>query len=415
MSRENVTLPALQTVPIAPRKPPVYYINDEFVLFDEQDVLLARENLRVVCEPMNTSNSDQFISSWCMPPETAATLLQYDLIEVYRPKDTDSLSFDVDASIYSIIEPAKEEEKKWAKAKWMAQKTKMKEIRKRMRDEATDGLPNKVRKIDLSTVEVTEEEIQAASEKLNEISSKLKGKDKKKFPGDNSTPNLGSIRLPPVYFSDDLYEPICLSDLPLPSTEKFRNRRVVWHDLWRRGFYLTTGSRFGCDLMVYEAQPGTVHAAYLCQIAASTDCVSVSSLSALSRLSTQVKKIGLLAIAALDSHTPYYLKFGLNLQEAKFEMLFFSFFKSMVGKDVVVELKNDLSICGTLHSVDQYLNMKLTDITVSDPDRFPHMLSVKNCFIRGSVVRYVQLPADQVDTQLLQDAARKEIAQSKKA
>lgn len=34
--------------------------------------------------------------------------------------------------------------------------------------------------------------------------------------------------------------------------------------------------------------------------------------------------------------------------------------------------------------------------------------SVKNCFIRGSVVRYVQLPGDEVDTQLLQDAARKE-------
>lgn len=67
------------------------------------------------------------------------------------------------------------------------------------------------------------------------------------------------------------------------------------------------------------------------------------------------------------------------------------------------------SICGTLHSVDQYLNIKLTDISVTDPEKYPHMLSVKNCFIRGSVVRYVQLPADEVDTQLLQDAARKEV------
>jgi small nuclear ribonucleoprotein (snRNP)-like protein len=31
----------------------------------------------------------------------------------------------------------------------------------------------------------------------------------------------------------------------------------------------------------------------------------------------------------------------------------------LVGKDVVVELKNDLSLCGTLHSVDQYLNIKV--------------------------------------------------------
>ncbi|EDL83479.1 rCG38360, isoform CRA_e [Rattus norvegicus] len=96
-----------------------------------------------------------------------------------------------------------------------------------------------------------------------------------------------------------------------------------------------------------------------------------------------------------------------------FVRLFYSFFKSLVGKDVVVELKNDLSICGTLHSVDQYLNIKLTDISVTDPEKYPHMLSVKNCFIRGSVVRYVQLPADEVDTQLLQDAARKEALQQK--
>ncbi|KAK6054964.1 LSM domain protein [Cooperia oncophora] len=95
--------------------------------------------------------------------------------------------------------------------------------------------------------------------------------------------------------------------------------------------------------------------------------------------------------------------------------LFFSFFKSLVGQDVVVELKNDLSICGTLHSVDQYLNMKLTDISVAEPEKFPQMHAVKNCFIRGSVVRYVQLPADRVDTQLLQDASRKEAAaQSRK-
>ena len=33
---------------------------------------------------------------------------------------------------------------------------------------------------------------------------------------------------------------------------------------------------------------------------------------------------------------------------------------------------------------------------------------MKNCFIRGSVVRYIQIPASEIDTELLQDAARKE-------
>lgn len=35
-------------------------------------------------------------------------------------------------------------------------------------------------------------------------------------------------------------------------------------------------------------------------------------------------------------------------------------------------------------------------------------LSVRNCFIRGSVVRYVQLPPEGVDIDLLHDATRRE-------
>ena len=111
-------------------------------------------------------------------------------------------------------------------------------------------------------------------------------------------------------------------------------------------------------------------------------------------------------------------------------MLFYSFFKTLTGKEVTVELKNDLAITGILHSVDQYLNIKLNEIKVVDEAKHPHLVSsspprsassyadmptdpppakthslfflvvvvvastqlaVKNCFIRGSVVRYIQV------------------------
>ena len=85
--------------------------------------------------------------------------------------------------------------------------------------------------------------------------------------------------------------------------------------------------------------------------------------------------------------------------------------KSIVGKEVYVELKNNICIVGILHSIDQFLNVKLTDISVPDPAKYPHMLTVKNCFIRGSVIRYIQLPAEEVDIALLQDTTRKEAAQ----
>jgi U6 snRNA-associated Sm-like protein LSm2 len=84
-------------------------------------------------------------------------------------------------------------------------------------------------------------------------------------------------------------------------------------------------------------------------------------------------------------------------------MLFYSFFKTLVGEEVTVELKNDMLIKGVLISVDQFLNIKLDSIQPTE-----HLQHVKNAFIRGSVVRYVHLPANKIDTQLLQDAARKE-------
>lgn len=94
-------------------------------------------------------------------------------------------------------------------------------------------------------------------------------------------------------------------------------------------------------------------------------------------------------------------------------MLFYSFFNTLIGHSVTVELKNDLTITGKLVSVDQFLNIKLNDISVLDHQKYPHMDSVKSCFIRGSVVRYVSLSKDLVDTALLQDATRREAQQPK--
>ncbi|GAM19094.1 hypothetical protein SAMD00019534_022690, partial [Acytostelium subglobosum LB1] len=94
--------------------------------------------------------------------------------------------------------------------------------------------------------------------------------------------------------------------------------------------------------------------------------------------------------------------------------LFYSFYKTLVGKEITVELKNDLSITGYLQSVDQYLNIKLKDVRVEEEDKYPYMLSVKNCFIRGSVVRFVHLPASEVDVETLQDHTRLEAREQKK-
>ena len=41
-------------------------------------------------------------------------------------------------------------------------------------------------------------------------------------------------------------------------------------------------------------------------------------------------------------------------------------------------------------------------------------MAVSNCFVRGSVVRYVQVPAEFTDLELLHDSSRIEARQQKK-
>jgi U6 snRNA-associated Sm-like protein LSm2 len=82
-------------------------------------------------------------------------------------------------------------------------------------------------------------------------------------------------------------------------------------------------------------------------------------------------------------------------------MLFYSFFKTLVGQPVTVQLKNGEEMSGVIVSVDQFLNIKL--------EQLQHQPQLQNCFIRGSVVRYVVMAKRMVDEQLLQDATRKEL------
>jgi U6 snRNA-associated Sm-like protein LSm2 len=60
-----------------------------------------------------------------------------------------------------------------------------------------------------------------------------------------------------------------------------------------------------------------------------------------------------------------------------------SFFKTLVNHEVTVELKNDISVRGTLKSVDQYLNIKLDDISVVEEMKYPHLVRREEHTMRG--------------------------------
>jgi small nuclear ribonucleoprotein (snRNP)-like protein len=72
---------------------------------------------------------------------------------------------------------------------------------------------------------------------------------------------------------------------------------------------------------------------------------------------------------------------------------FFSFFKTLVGHDVVVELKNDLALKGQLHSVDQYLNVKLENVDVLEKEKYPHMVGCSETRLLGLLTAFCSSPS----------------------
>ena len=61
------------------------------------------------------------------------------------------------------------------------------------------------------------------------------------------------------------------------------------------------------------------------------------------------------------------------------------------------------------------MNFRLNDVR-GDVDTFPQLAGVRNCFIRGSVVRFVHLPSsDVIDLELLTDATRRQSSAQQQA
>uniref|UniRef100_A0A915A7Q4 tRNA-intron lyase n=1 Tax=Parascaris univalens TaxID=6257 RepID=A0A915A7Q4_PARUN len=151
----------------------------------------------------------------------------------------------------------------------------------------------KVRRCDLVDIEVTEEEVDAV---FNELLLS------KKTP----SPYFDGWIVPLFETEDDLYEvvesPHFADDL------MFRRRLCVFRDLWRRGYYLTNGFKFGCDYLLYENKPSLVHSKFMVKCVDASSCIRPLDMAVLSRLSSQVNKLILFAIVSSDSPFPYYLQ-----------------------------------------------------------------------------------------------------------
>ncbi|KAA6402253.1 MAG: putative snRNA-associated protein, Sm class [Streblomastix strix] len=85
--------------------------------------------------------------------------------------------------------------------------------------------------------------------------------------------------------------------------------------------------------------------------------------------------------------------------------IFQQFFQNIVGQNITVELKNDVTVHGTLKMIDKYMNLKLTLLEIIEKDKYPQLFSVKELFIRASSVRYIHMDPKAVDLNKIQQEA----------
>jgi len=86
-------------------------------------------------------------------------------------------------------------------------------------------------------------------------------------------------------------------------------RRLVWRDLWARGYSLTNGIKFGCDFLCYRADPTAVHAAFMVVVLKEGAGVRPLSLTAVARVATTALKIAVVAWADAAAGTVRYAAF----------------------------------------------------------------------------------------------------------
>ncbi|MFH4973690.1 hypothetical protein AB6A40_000399 [Gnathostoma spinigerum] len=156
------------------------------------------------------------------------------------------------------------------KAMMIAKGRKAKQLKRKTHSGAHSAIL-KIRKTDLNNIKVTDEELKAVVDELSSSSS--------------NHPGFVRIDLPIFDRSLEAYKDVL--NFPLPNTTNFRIRCDVFRDLWLRGYYMTDGLKFGCDFLVYENRPGTVHSRWILKCIEYLSNIHPRDIITLSRVSSQ--------------------------------------------------------------------------------------------------------------------------------
>nr|XP_020654525.1 tRNA-splicing endonuclease subunit Sen34 [Pogona vitticeps]XP_020654526.1 tRNA-splicing endonuclease subunit Sen34 [Pogona vitticeps] len=94
-------------------------------------------------------------------------------------------------------------------------------------------------------------------------------------------------------------------DWPYAGQPDHEMRYCIFRNLWEQGFYITSGSKFGGDFLVYPGDPMRFHAHYIALCVSKDTPLALSDIISMGRLGTNVKKTVLLCSVDQDGAAVY--------------------------------------------------------------------------------------------------------------
>ncbi|CAG8534597.1 10070_t:CDS:2 [Acaulospora colombiana] len=92
-----------------------------------------------------------------------------------------------------------------------------------------------------------------------------------------------------------------------PQTEKEEHRYKVFCDLWKKGYYITSGVKFGGDYLLYSDDPLRQHSHFIATILDMNRVISPLDIVTFGRLGTAVKKSYMLCSWDQNLNKPTYV------------------------------------------------------------------------------------------------------------
>ncbi|XP_056398055.1 tRNA-splicing endonuclease subunit Sen34 isoform X2 [Hyla sarda] len=121
--------------------------------------------------------------------------------------------------------------------------------------------------------------------------------------------NATMVQIPTAQLHTDNEEMVDIqeasSEWPYTGQKKHEDRYKVFRDLWQKGYYLTSGGKFGGDFLAYPGDPMRFHSHYIAICLSPDEDIALSDIITAGRLGTNVKKTVLLCSSNQEGQVTY--------------------------------------------------------------------------------------------------------------